>query len=68
MLNNSVESNYSNLIVLEKSQTGFSQKIANQAIQSLNQFSFINIGQWVLLLTLNVICFTFMVFACVWVI
>lgn len=66
MPNNSVESNYSdlNLINIEEYSNDLAQVTADRAIRVSDKFKFITQAQLILLLTLNLICLTFILFAC----
>lgn len=66
MSNNSVESNYSDLITVEEYSSDLAQVTA-RAIRVSDKFKFITLGQLVLLLTLNSICLMFIIFACAWI-
>ena len=69
MSNNSVESNYSdlNLITIEEYSNDLAQVTADRAIRVSDKFKFITPAQLILLLTLNLICFMFILFACTWI-
>jgi hypothetical protein len=66
MSNNSVD-NYSDLITVEEYSNDLAQITADRAIKVSNKFKFISPAQLILLLTLNLICLMFIVFACAWV-
>ena len=66
MSNNSVD-NYSDLITVEEYSNDLAQVTADRAIKVSNKFKFISPAQLILLLTLNLICLMFIVFACAWV-
>ena len=55
------------LFVVKKNGNTVAQTIAERTITLRNQFEFISIAQLILLLTLNLICLTFIMFACVWI-
>ena len=66
MSNNSVKSDYSELIAIEYSND-LAQVTARQAIRVSDKFKFITQAQLILLLSLNLICLMFILFACAWV-
>lgn len=64
MQNDSVKANYPESLTFKKGHLNLFQQIENKLIQSASQFHFINFGQWLLLGMLNIICWIFIIFAC----
>ncbi len=67
MSNNSVKSDYCDLITVEEYSNDLAQATADRAIRVKDKFKFITLAQLILLLTLNLICLMFILFACTWV-
>lgn len=67
MPNNLVKSNYLGSITLEKSKLYFWQQLRAQSKNSINKFSFVNTGQWIILLLTNIISIAFVLISCVWI-
>lgn len=64
MQNEAIKTNYGKLAGVKQYNLDFSQKIVDKTVNSASQFSFMDLKQWILLLVLNTICFTFIVLAC----
>ena len=64
MSNNSVKSDYCDLITVEEYSNDLAQATADRAIRVKDKFKFITLAQLILLLTLNLICLMFILFAC----
>ena len=67
MLNNSVQSDYCDLITIEEYSNDLAQATGDRAVRVRDKFKFITLAQLILLLTLNLICLMFILFACTWV-
>lgn len=64
MSNNSVKSDYCDLITVEEYSNDLAQATADRAIRVRDKFKFITSAQRILLLTINLICLIFILFAC----
>lgn len=60
----SLEISYSKSVDVKKYNINLVQNIVNKTKGSVIQFSFIDLSQWTLLLSLNIICLGFIVFVC----
>ncbi len=60
----SLETYYSNAIDAKKYNPDLWQKLIRKTERSTVQFYFIDLSQWILLLSLNLICLGFVMFTC----
>ena len=65
--NKSLSASYSKSIAVNI-ETDLSQEIVSKTVRSASKFAFINLSQWLLLLLLNGICLSFVIFSCAWIV
>ena len=66
--NDSISQNHPKILSSKQRQTNFYQKkLTSNIIRSTNRFDFITLSQWIILLVSNIICLSFLLFACLWI-
>lgn len=58
----------SNTVNSKKNKFSLAQTLLTQIIISLDRFNYVSLGQWIILVLLNAICLSFLIFACFYVV